>query len=395
MSVTLAERERWRLEFDRANAVGWANEMRKRVEAIQASHPGMSFERAWDKEQREQENPPAEPMTIGEAAKLVQAQNPTWSFEKSWSQAKAAVYPELDKSSTAEESRVVAKFAPRLEREKLRTEARIEAVARQLMARDSRMTFGAALCEARAEARAPKVGQHPAIARELELHRQLGESDADFEKRKYAKLLAEVRKLMGKDSSLTFNAALLRAEREHPELKPAADGEPAAARSAAPIPIGSLLVTAEAAVSFDGLPGAIQYMPAGRSTICPSVNGVAKEIDVTVTPSTAAALQADLSKLLSQNVRPFIDFDHEGGRAAATPKRFFWKDGEGVMLELDWTGAGKTAIAGRDYSHFSATFIINKDGDLINLPSSGAIGSLVNNPAFRSGKRLTAAAYGA
>jgi phage I-like protein len=154
------------------------------------------------------------------------------------------------------------------------------------------------------------------------------------------------------------------------------------------------MVTAQYAepMPLDGQPSAvIQYMPAGRTTINPSVNGQAKELTVNVTEKTAAALQLDLQKLLRQNVRPYVDFDHVGGAAAAIPKRFYWTD-EGVMLELDWTNAGRTAVSGRDYSYFSPTFFVSEAGDPSGLPQSGAIGSLVNNPAFRSIRRIAARA---
>jgi phage I-like protein len=112
-------------------------------------------------------------------------------------------------------------------------------------------------------------------------------------------------------------------------------------------------------------------------------------------PSFSEACQQGVVEQCNRVCDGFIGFEHAGGRAAALPKRFFWKENDGVWLELDWTGAGKTAIEGKDYAHFSATFMLDKDGDVINLPASGAIGSLVNDPAFRSGKRLTAAAYSA
>jgi hypothetical protein len=108
-------------------------------------------------------------------------------------------------------------------------------------------------------------------------------------------------------------------------------------------------------------------------------------------PIFAMALQLDLQKLLRQNVRPYVDFDHVGGAAAALPKRFYWTD-EGVMLELDWTNAGKTAVSGRDYSYFSPTFLLDESGDPAGLPQAGSIGSLVNNPAFRSIRRIAARA---
>jgi phage I-like protein len=161
-----------------------------------------------------------------------------------------------------------------------------------------------------------------------------------------------------------------------------------------------LLITSEYSVLLDlkpHAPGAeqevpisIQYMPGGKSTITPSVNGEAKQISVTVNKQTADVLQSELAELLTQNVRPFIDFEHAGGRAAAIPKRFFWDEGHGVMLELDWTNSGKNAVSGRDYSYFSPTFMLNEKGDPSGLPKSGAIGSLVNNPAFRDFKPIYA-----
>src|SRR6266436_2713601 len=123
------------------------------------------------------------------------------------------------------------------------------------------------------------------------------------------------------------------------------------------------LITSEYSVPLNGEPPAeVMYMPAGQATIHPSVNGEPRQISVTVTERTADVLQAELDQLLVGNVRPYIDFDHKGGAAAAIPKRFTWKEDQGVMLELDWTG----------------------------LPKSGAIGALTNNPAFRDIKRISA-----
>lgn len=152
-----------------------------------------------------------------------------------------------------------------------------------------------------------------------------------------------------------------------------------------------ILVTSEYAVALDGaLPAEVMFMPAGHTTISPSVNGEPKQISVTVNQRTADVLQAELDQLLLGNVRPYIDFDHKSGAAAAIPKKFAWKEGEGVMLELDWTGAGKSAVGGRDYSYFSPTFLLNDSGDPAGLPKSGAIGALTNNPAFREIKRIAA-----
>jgi phage I-like protein len=148
------------------------------------------------------------------------------------------------------------------------------------------------------------------------------------------------------------------------------------------------------AMSLGGsAPTEIMYMPAGKSKITPLVNGKAKEIDVEVDASTAKALQDNLDRLLAENVRPFIDFDHGlDGRttAAALPKQFRWEPGKGIYLSLEWTRSGQQAIEGKDYSYFSPSFMVSEDGKPLGLPESGAIGALTNNPAFREIQRIAA-----
>jgi hypothetical protein len=334
MTETLEQfRARMKREISAAVSKGWAEDKRMRVQAIQAANPGMSFETAWRQADREQLHPAPEPTTIGEAAKLVHAQNPTWTFERSWNYA-VAVHPEI-------------------------------------------------VC-ARADApRDPGTPKNPMVMQELARHKKLSDSRQSDASGEHADRLAKIRKLM-QENGWDFNRAFTQVCDEENAAKKAVP-----ARYTTPIPFGtSILVTAQSAVQFDGLPTTIQYMPAGRSTITPTVNGRPKEISVNVTPTTAAALQADLSRLLSGNVRPYVDFDHSGGAAAALPRRFFWKEGEGVMMELDWTGAGKTAIGDRNYSYLSPTFMLSSADGAINLPASGAIASLVNDPAFRTIRRI-------
>ena len=196
----------------------------------------------------------------------------------------------------------------------------------------------------------------------------------------HCELEVQARMLMSANPRLTFGSAIDLAHQQF-------------AATGSPIGKGTVLVTAQYAMPLNGeLPTVIQYMPGGQQEICPNVNGVPKTISVNVTKKTAAALQADLKKLLAGSIRPFIDFDHIGGAAAALPRRFSWSDPDGVLLELDYTNAGKTAVSGRDYSYFSPTFLLNERGDPGGLPPSGAIGSLVNNPAFRSIRRIAARA---
>ena len=154
----------------------------------------------------------------------------------------------------------------------------------------------------------------------------------------------------------------------------------------------SFVVSASATTIFDGqAPENIVYMPKGQWTITPRVDGEPKEVTVTVDETTAATLQSDFEKRLAAPVRPTGGFDHKPGKASFIPKGFLWDENKGVILNVDWTRAGKDAIEGRDYSYFSPTFLLAKDR-VAGLTSRGEIGSLTNNPAFESIERIAASA---
>jgi phage I-like protein len=156
------------------------------------------------------------------------------------------------------------------------------------------------------------------------------------------------------------------------------------------------LITSAYAVPLNGeTPEQIMFFPAGKSTIRASVNGKPKQISVNVTKQTADVMQASLTQLLTEPVEPFIDFDHQSQAAAALPRGFEWKDGEGVMLNLEWTLPGKAAVEGKSYRYFSPTFLLSESGDPASLPDSGPVGALTNNPAFRRMKKISASDEGA
>ncbi|MBK1884764.1 hypothetical protein JIN85_20295, partial [Luteolibacter pohnpeiensis] len=153
------------------------------------------------------------------------------------------------------------------------------------------------------------------------------------------------------------------------------------------------------AASFQPLPDAVPteivYIPEGEHAIHPTVDGKPKEITVKVPPqrgaAIAASLQADLSRRLADNVRPIIDFDHKHrGPAAGIPASFRYEAGKGIVMALDWTRAGREAIEGKDFSYFSPEFLLNEDGTPGGLPSRGPLGTLCNNPAFRTIPRIAA-----
>jgi phage I-like protein len=151
------------------------------------------------------------------------------------------------------------------------------------------------------------------------------------------------------------------------------------------------LITSAYAVPLNGeTPAEIMYMPSGKSTIRANVDGKPKQISVTVTPKSADILQASLASLLSEPVGPFVDFNHKGEDSAATPTAFRWDD-SGVMMALDWSAAGKSAVEGKTYKFLSPTFLLSESGEPSGLPDEGPIAALTNRPAFRRMKRITAA----
>jgi len=138
----------------------------------------------------------------------------------------------------------------------------------------------------------------------------------------------------------------------------------------------------------------IVFIPEGENEISATVNGQAGVVTVKMNPDKkdeiTAKFQADLEAKLSQTVRPYLDFDHEMKVASALPKRFFYEDGKGLMLEIEWTGKGKQAVEAKDYSYFSPVFNLSDDGIPMGLTPKTAIGGLVNDPAFRTYKPIAA-----
>lgn len=140
----------------------------------------------------------------------------------------------------------------------------------------------------------------------------------------------------------------------------------------------------------------LHYMPAGKQTISAARDGQPATIELTVNAAAAAALQADLVRLIGAGgPPPFFGFDHVDGRASAWPQEFAWR-ADGIWARLTWTPDGEAAVtvkaAGQlpAYRYFSPSFLINRQTGLITGLCPSEAGSLVNNPAFRALARVTA-----
>lgn len=156
----------------------------------------------------------------------------------------------------------------------------------------------------------------------------------------------------------------------------------------------SVLIFAALASYITGTPEEIVYLPEGEHQITATVDGKPKSITVNVPAARGVEIAASLQKLLEErnksNVRPWFDFEHKRGVASALPKAFRYEAGKGVMCSIEWTGAGRTAVEGKDFSYFSPEFYLGDDGVPDGLPERGPLGGLVNEPAFREIPRIAA-----
>lgn len=144
-------------------------------------------------------------------------------------------------------------------------------------------------------------------------------------------------------------------------------------------------------------PQGLLYMPAGEHVISATFNGQAATRRVLVNEAAAERLQADLAAVWQEveagkRARPCVYFNHESGPAAMVPRRFSWVPGKGVVLEGEWTAAGRAAVEGGDFAYFSPCFRRDREsGEVMGLTAGVEVGSLVNDPAFEENECIAAA----
>lgn len=144
-------------------------------------------------------------------------------------------------------------------------------------------------------------------------------------------------------------------------------------------------------------PEAVPYMPAGLNEICCTVNGRAGKRTVMVDAAACERLNADLQEQIKAHqsggrARPVILFDHKAGAAAAVPTGFEWDEKRGILLRVEWTQAGRTAVEGGNYAYISPAFKLAPQSESITGLQDGVeVGSLVNDPAFTRNECIAAA----
>ena len=133
-----------------------------------------------------------------------------------------------------------------------------------------------------------------------------------------------------------------------------------------------------------GAPEWIMWMPGGRHTITGSKNGRPITVEMEIGPEDAARMQRALQAHLARRHKPFFDFAHEGKGASAWPLEFAWRETPepGIWARVEWSEAGRQAVAGRVYRAFSPMFFESSDRPARVEGAPLNMGGLVNNPAF-------------
>ena len=158
----------------------------------------------------------------------------------------------------------------------------------------------------------------------------------------------------------------------------------------------------ECAVGSDPLTdNTIQYMPAGISWICPSMNGRPVDVVVEVDAQAADELNHQLEVFAERGLKPYLsigDDSHASDTAAFWPEKFFWatradatgKMVQGVWCQGQWSDAGRAGVVGKNFRSFSPTFFVDELSVNPRQPAritanenaNPNMGALINDPAF-------------
>jgi hypothetical protein len=141
----------------------------------------------------------------------------------------------------------------------------------------------------------------------------------------------------------------------------------------------------------------LQWMPPGAQDVVCFVNGEPRRLKFSVSARHAELFNGMLQELRRRasarlGDEPFFDFNHEDGAASGHPEEFYWAGDDptsgGIRARGKWTGGGRTAVSGRDFTRFSPTW--DFDGETEEpVGVSVNLGGLVNRAAF---KKLAAVA---
>ena len=178
-------------------------------------------------------------------------------------------------------------------------------------------------------------------------------------------------------------------------------------------PVFGFVLHARGAALDEGAAPSVQLFPPGEHevTVTNAATGEPQPLRVLIDAEVAERLEAARAAYQAEadaghGDRPYLDFNHGDGPAAAWVARIWWAGEDpktgGVRAEVEWSDAGREAVEGRLYRRFSPSFIIATEGEppAVVLDADGRatitgapvnMGGLVNRAAFRTIQALFAA----
>ena len=146
------------------------------------------------------------------------------------------------------------------------------------------------------------------------------------------------------------------------------------------------------AVQGDALPTDIQWMPPGTHRIVPFVEGEPKPFEIEVNAKLAELFgrQVDAMKARADAGEGIYRSWTLTTTAAAPPLAcipLYWGGSDrktgGIRAKVEWTAAGRAALAGREYRRFSPQWLIDPETSA-PLGVNENLGGLVNRAAFQA-----------
>lgn len=150
----------------------------------------------------------------------------------------------------------------------------------------------------------------------------------------------------------------------------------------------SLVGTAEGSV----IPDDIQWMPPGTHRIVPFVEDEPKEMTITVDARFAGVVAGQVRDMRTKAAAgegdvPYLDFNHADGPASAQVLELYWAGEDrktgGIRAKVQWTTAGRDALAGRQFRRFSPQWLTDPK-TFAPVGVAENLGGLVNRAAFQT-----------
>lgn len=145
----------------------------------------------------------------------------------------------------------------------------------------------------------------------------------------------------------------------------------------------SIVMAADAAADAP-LPKEVVWMPKGDHEISAgTMTGGSWAGMVRCDELGASVVIASYQRVLANDLKVWLDRNHDDGEATAWVRGFSWDPARGIVADVEWTPLGEQLLREKRFYSFSPTFWVDwESGRVAGLVEGHAAGGLVNAPAF-------------